>query len=52
MKAAVYGRYGSPDTVTADDPPKPVPRDDEVVVRIHALTRATHELSQDRREAG
>jgi NADPH:quinone reductase-like Zn-dependent oxidoreductase len=38
MKAAVYGRYGSPDVVTVDDIPKPVPRDDEVLVRIHAAT--------------
>jgi NADPH:quinone reductase-like Zn-dependent oxidoreductase len=38
MKAAVYGRYGSPDTVTVDDLPKPVPRDDQVLVRIHAAT--------------
>jgi NADPH:quinone reductase-like Zn-dependent oxidoreductase len=38
MKAAVYGRYGSPDVVTVDDIPKPVPRNDEVQVRIHAAT--------------
>jgi NADPH:quinone reductase-like Zn-dependent oxidoreductase len=38
MKAAVYSRYGSPDAVTVDDLPKPVPRDDEVLVRIHAAT--------------
>jgi NADPH:quinone reductase-like Zn-dependent oxidoreductase len=38
MKAAVYGRYGSPDVVTVNDIPKPVPRDDEVLVRIHAAT--------------
>jgi NADPH:quinone reductase-like Zn-dependent oxidoreductase len=38
MKAAVYGRYGSPDVVTVGDLPTPVPRDDEVLVRIHAAT--------------
>ncbi len=38
MKAAVYGRYGSPDVVTVDDVPMPVPRDDEVLVRLHAAT--------------
>ena len=38
MKAAVYRRYGPPDVVTVDDVPKPVPRDDEVLVRVHAAT--------------
>ena len=38
MKAAVYHRYGSPDVVTVDEVPKPVPRDDEVLVRVHAAT--------------
>jgi NADPH:quinone reductase-like Zn-dependent oxidoreductase len=38
MKAAVYRRYGSPDVVSVDEVPKPVPRDDEVLVRIHAAT--------------
>jgi NADPH:quinone reductase-like Zn-dependent oxidoreductase len=38
MKAAVYRRYGSPDVVTADEVPTPVPRDDEILVRIRAAT--------------
>ena len=38
MKAAVYRSYGSPDVVTVDEVPKPVPRDDEVLVRVHAAT--------------
>jgi NADPH:quinone reductase-like Zn-dependent oxidoreductase len=38
MKAAVNGRYGSPDVLTIEDVPQPVPRDDEVLVRIHAAT--------------
>ncbi len=38
MKAAVYHRYGSPGVVSVDDAPTPVPRDDEVPVRIHAAT--------------
>jgi NADPH:quinone reductase-like Zn-dependent oxidoreductase len=36
MKAAVYREFGSPDVLTVDDVPKPVPRDDEVLIRIHA----------------
>ena len=38
MKAAVQRRFGSPDVVTVDDVPEPVPRDDEVLVQIHAAT--------------
>jgi NADPH:quinone reductase-like Zn-dependent oxidoreductase len=38
MKAAVHRRFGSPDVVTIDDVPTPVPRDDEVLVQIHAAT--------------
>jgi NADPH:quinone reductase-like Zn-dependent oxidoreductase len=36
VKAAVQRRYGPPDVVTVEDVPKPAPRDDEVLVRIHA----------------
>jgi NADPH:quinone reductase-like Zn-dependent oxidoreductase len=38
MKAAVYRSYGPPDVVTVDEVPRPVPRDDEVLVRIRAAT--------------
>ena len=38
MRAAVYHRYGSPGVVSVDDAPTPVPRNDEVLVRIHAAT--------------
>ena len=38
MKAAVHRRFGSPDVVRVDDVPEPVPRDDEVLVRVHAAT--------------
>ena len=38
MKAAVYRRYGSPDVVSVADVPTPVPRGDEVLVRVHAAT--------------
>ena len=38
MKAAVYTRYGSPDVLELKDVPRPVPADDEVLVRIHATT--------------
>ena len=36
MKAIVQDRYGSPDVLRLDDVDKPVPADDEVLVRVHA----------------
>jgi NADPH:quinone reductase-like Zn-dependent oxidoreductase len=38
MKAAVCTDYGPPDVLQLRDVPKPVPRDDEVLVRIRATT--------------
>jgi NADPH:quinone reductase-like Zn-dependent oxidoreductase len=38
MKAAVYHAFGSPDVVTVEEAPTPVPRGDEVLVRIRAAT--------------
>ena len=36
MRAVVYDRYGPPDVLRLEDVARPVPRDDEVLVRIHA----------------
>ena len=38
MKAAVYRRYGGADVVSCADVPTPVPRDNEVLVRVRAAT--------------
>ena len=38
MKAAVYHKYGSPDGIKVTEVPKPVPKEDEVLIRIHAAS--------------
>jgi NADPH:quinone reductase-like Zn-dependent oxidoreductase len=38
MKAVVYTRYGPPDVLRLADVPTPVPKDGEVLVRVHAVS--------------
>jgi NADPH:quinone reductase-like Zn-dependent oxidoreductase len=38
MKAIVYHNYGSPDTLRLEDIPAPIPGDDEVLVKVHAVS--------------
>jgi NADPH:quinone reductase-like Zn-dependent oxidoreductase len=38
MKAVVYDSYGAPDVQRLEDVERPVPKEDEVLVRIHATT--------------
>src|SRR4051794_6890267 len=38
MKAVVQHRYGAPDVVRVEDIDKPVPRDDEILIRVRAAS--------------
>ena len=38
MKAVVFDRYGPPDVLRIDEVAKPVPKDDEVLIKVQATT--------------
>ena len=51
MRAAVYRRYGPPEVVHIEEVPKPVPKDDEVLIRIRATTVAAADWRLRRADA-
>ena len=38
MKAIIYTHYGSPDVLQLEEVEKPAPRDDEVLIHVHAVS--------------
>lgn len=38
MKAIVCPRYGTPDVLELQEVPQPVPKGDEVLVKVHAVS--------------
>src|SRR5438477_6461227 len=54
MRAVAYDRYGPPDVLRLEDVERPVPKEDEVLVKIHAttVTRSDCALREANRRGG
>jgi NADPH:quinone reductase-like Zn-dependent oxidoreductase len=39
MRAVVYDRYGPPEVLHFAEVPQPIPKEDEILVKVHAGSR-------------
>ena len=50
MRAVVYDRYGPPDVQRLEDVERPVPKENEVLIKIHATDGQSVGLRDSRRQ--